>query len=123
MRALLIDDVVKSNLRRLVEHAEKNVFTIDDLLNIKNGAEPPPGDREGFSCNIPIGFRVVFSIERQPIGMVRHLSVSVDSEKSLPHPHAVIEIMRELGFENLLEDCVLDFKSDLSAVNILEVIK
>ena len=98
---------------------------MDDLLDIHNGAEPP-GDRPGFSCELPFGYRVVFTLEKQNIGKVRHLSISVSIPGNLPSMTAVEAIMHEIGFDNKLLKCMIDFEDigeNHQAINVLEICK
>lgn len=121
MRPLVIDEEAKIKLQTLKEFAERNPLSVDDLLDIHNKSEPPVGDREGFSCEIPFGFRIVFSVEPQPKGPARHLSISVDAPNRMPNPVAVQLLMQELGFDKELEECYVYFE-DKNAVNIIEYI-
>lgn len=122
MRILIINEAVKEALYTLKKHAEENPFNLDDMLDIMNKAEKPAGDREGFSCCIPVDFRVVFTIETHPQGLSRHLSVSVPTEGRSPHPEAVKLIMKELGFVCKLEDCTC-YLEDEKVINVVELIK
>jgi hypothetical protein len=123
MNALLIDNEVKADLNRLVEYAETHPFSIDDLLDIQNGVLPPPGDNPERVCLIPFDYRIVYSIEQQLKGDVRHLSMSVSGENKLPSIQAVETIMGFVGFKNGLQDCMKyleDVSENHQAINILE---
>lgn len=125
MRILSIDASAKEVLAELIDNAEKNIFTVDDLMEIKNGKAPAPGDRKGFACYLDFGFRVVFSIEQHPQGRVRHLSVSVHGT-GLPNPAAVEEIMKHLKFENPMENCKVDIEKlpeNRQAIEVIELIE
>lgn len=125
LRPLIIDDEVRSQLASLVRHAEKNVFSMDDLLDIYNGRMTPAGDMEGFSRNLPFGYRVVYSIEEQPAGRIGHLSVSVDEDDKLPNVTVVKEIMKLVGFTRELEDSVVWMEHtapNRQAVNVSNII-
>jgi hypothetical protein len=124
MRALIIDKAAREALQKLVVHAEANVFTMDDLLDLHNGQGPMAGDLDGYSCVLPVGFRVVFSIEDQVPGKVWHLSMSVDKDDRLPNPHAVEVVMKELGFKNELHECSFDLAyigPNRKAINVWEI--
>jgi hypothetical protein len=55
---------------------------------------------------IPMGYAATYSIETgHPIGAARHLSVSIDDPKAMPHPAAVAMIAEAFGFEGGLERC------------------
>jgi hypothetical protein len=95
-------------------------------LDIVNKQAPPPGDNKNFVVEIPVGYRVVYTIEDQPAGKVRHLSVSVDKAGKVPSITAVQEIMRMIGFKGELNECKVDFErfsENQDAINVLEVIR
>lgn len=126
MRPLIIDDELKANIAKLVEYAEKNPFTMDDLLDIYNKQMQPAGDMGPYTLVLQFGFKIVYTIEKQVNGDVRHLSISVDAPGKLPNPGVVEEIMRLIGFDNELSDCVIyleDIGPNHQAINVLEVIE
>ena len=126
MRPFIIDEEIKSELAKLAEHAEKNPFSMDDLLDIKNGQGKPAGDYEEFTAILPFGYKIVFSIEKQVQGDVRHLSMSVDADGKLPNELVIGECMKMLGFYGELGDCFImleDISPNRQAINILEIIK
>lgn len=126
MRPLIIDENVKHSLAKIVAYAEKHIYTMDDLLDIKNKQMEAAGDVKENVCILPFGYRVVFSIEQQTPGKVRHLSMSVDTPGNLPNQYSVKEIMKIIGFENELEECIVrleTFAPNHQAVNVWELIK
>lgn len=120
MRLLVINDEVRSTIKKLIEYAESHQYSLDDLLDIKNKQLSVAGDEPEFSCEIPDGFRVVYTIENQPMGKVRHISISISGEKGkLPNPAAVEMIISEFGFKNKLEDCHVSIEKDI-AINVID---
>jgi hypothetical protein len=120
MQALLLDDNMKKELQRLRQYAEQHPATMDQLLAIKNGFERAPGDRPEFCCVIPVGVKVVYTVEPADTGqMIRHLSVSVRNKT--PSVPIVEMIMVELGFKHKLtdDDCLV--KMEGVAVNVAEL--
>lgn len=124
----ILSDKSKSHLTALKNYAEANPISFDDLLDIRNGREPFIGDRPGHSCTIPAGFRVVFSIEYQPVkdsnefAKTRHASFSIHDR--VPHPDACKALMTELGFKKELEDCIVYYDpGEIKAINVIEIIK
>ncbi len=121
MSVLIIDEEAKARIKEVKEYAERNHYSIDDLLDIKNGVQEPPGDNGFYSCHLMEGYRVVYTIEDQPsVGLVRHMSISLNEQ--LPSVPSVQLIMEEFGFENQLQDCYL-FLEDTptgKAINVLE---
>jgi hypothetical protein len=121
MQVFLIDDQTKQQLQTLKEFAEKNPYTMDDLLDIYNNQAPPPREVDGYWCFVPIGIKVVFTIELQE-HKIRHMSVS--SSKGLPNPVIVEEIMKHLGFESAdLSTCHVSLENNGTAINVIEVVK
>ena len=120
MSFLLIDENIKNELKSLKEYSEKNEYSLDELLDIKNGVLEPPGDSEYFGRFISNGYKVVFTIENHPGGKFRHMSLSVNNKT--PHPEATKLIMQELGFKNKLEDCIVYLELDVY-LNVIEPYK
>jgi hypothetical protein len=127
MKIEIIDYDLEGEIKKLVAFAEENPFSMDDILDVTNGHEPPAGDREGYFFITPFGLKVVYSIENQVVGKIRHLSVSdMSKDCSFPSPLITREIMRLIGFENILERCLVDiekFSETIGAVNVWERIK
>lgn len=121
---LIVSEEVKQDIQRVIDHAKKNVTTAEDVAQILAGKKRPVGDLPEFSVNIPKGFRVVFSFEQQPSGLVAHLSTSHENKDTLPNPHHVKEILKLFGFQNPIEDCQIWFEEtgdEVTAVNIAEL--
>ena len=125
MRPFVIDEETKSKFTSLALHAERNPFSMDDLLDVYNKAEKPAGDFSEFTLMLPFGYKVVYSIEKQVKGDVRHFSMSVDADGKLPNEMVVRECLKMLGFKNELENCIVrleDYAPKRQAINVLEVI-
>lgn len=102
MRPLVISPGAKEEITTVIEHARKNPFSTDDLKKIIAGGSAP-GDMEGFTVEIPFGFKVVYTVEQQNIGWCHHISISIDKPGYYPHEHAAWEIIGLFG---------IDFKYD-----------
>lgn len=101
LRVLIIDQADRDAIKKLIAYAESHTFSLKDLKAMKSLAVPPPGDDPNFRADIG-EFRCVFTVEEQPIGMCRHLSVSVQGEA--PDPAAVLLFMEEFGFYSNLNN-------------------
>ena len=126
MRPLMIDNEYSKKITDLKTFAELNPLTMDDLLDMYNKAKPVAGDTEGYYLYIPMGYKVVFTIEKQVKGDVRHMSMSVKDAKMLPNPFAVEQMLKLLGFKNELINCIIDLEpvgDGHQAINVLELIK
>lgn len=124
MKPLIINQEIVQQLKDLADYADKNRYTMNDLVDIQAGRQAPPGDRKEFVCNIPMGYRVVFTIEDHKT-LYRHLSMSVYKPGTLPHPAAIEEVMGHLGFTRKLLEChkrIEEFEGGYKAINVLETI-
>lgn len=125
MSILVINEEIIKEIKKLVEYAEANILTIDDLLDIQNGDKEIVGNLEQHMIHIPMGYKIVYSVEMQPAGKCRHLSMSVNSKSGLPIPEAAKEIMQIIGYKNPLDKCTIwmeDIGNNKKAINILEKI-
>ena len=58
MRALIIDEVARAEIRRVVGHAVRHPFGAADMLRrLGNPLISPAGDSPEFCCDIPVGYR------------------------------------------------------------------
>ncbi len=127
MRALYIDDSVRSAVNKVVDYANLNILTIDDMLDIMNGQKIPPGDIKEHCIIIFDGYGCIFSIEEQNQGRVRHLSVHLTNAKDpglfLPSPEAVRAIAMLFGIK-CIEDCHVSIESDIKNVrNFINIVE
>lgn len=120
---MIITDEVSTRIKEVVRYAEKHIFSMDDMLDIINKQREPPGNDPHHVVYIPIGIKVVFTMDKQNIGICKHISISVDRPGKLPNPLVVENILLEFGIETPLHDCVINFE-DLShgyqAITIVE---
>lgn len=121
MRPFVIDDQTRKALAELAEYANKHRIETDQMLDIYNGQAPPAGDNPAYVRDLHFGYRVVFTIEAQKQGWARHLSVGVPSEGKYPHPYAVQEIMKLLGFKTqAISGEMLIVYTDDASINVVE---
>ena len=123
MRILQIDESTRQDIQKAIAYAESHKFTTLDIKRIINGQGKPAGDDPGFVTHIHDGYRVVYSLEEQPIGWCKHISISVEALGKYPHELAVKEILKEFGMDSNFEDSenVLQmWLEEDRAINILE---
>ena len=104
MRILAITPMVQQRILDVVQYAQNNVIDLDTIKRLAEAADgtySPIGDNLNRTMEIAMGFMVTFSIEEQPPGLYRHISVSVDGEGAAPNIEAVNMIMHEFGFDDL----------------------
>ena len=128
MSALSIGNEERAQIAALVKKAQEHPVTLEML---KRQMEKSPSltchttRYSEFHIKLPVGFSVVLTIEHQPMGVCRHLSVSISRPGKLPHPAAVSMVMEEFGFQRQLSDCHFwseEFDANCRSINVLEPI-
>lgn len=99
MRALVIDEEVKTQIAAVKTYAEENRRGSKLMERVAKGKSLAAGDIPGHVMQVPVGFKVVYSIEALgPYGWVHRLSASVDSNADVcPHPAAMDTIIHAFG--------------------------
>lgn len=86
-----------------------------------------------YTIDISSLLRVTFTHEKQPVGLCRHIAISVLKPECLPHPTVVIELCIEFGMGDLqmiekINDSAIvkiwveNFDNGFKSVNILQLI-
>ena len=124
-RVLVIDEQAKENIANLTRYANENRISKPFMMAAINGKIAPIGDNPQHCCHLANGFKVVLSIEEQPQGWSKHLSVSVDSKKpkAIPSIAAVECILQEFGMKPLADSVVyIEDKIIPNAINVISKI-
>lgn len=125
MRPLIITEEVRTDILRLRRHAEDNVVSRAALIRKLADPTLAIGNDPAFNCMVPVGYRCVYSMEQQEVGLCRHMSVSVQAVGATPHPAAVEALMKEFGFYGGLKQALYVGTEDLEdgklAVNVLQL--
>jgi hypothetical protein len=139
MRTLLIDDAVKAQIEIAIAEARKHPRPLDEIMATRHDVSggtlklsdrrPDLKPRPGVGVEIPVGFLAAISFEQQPVGLCRHLSVSVDGAPgAMPHPVAIMAIAKEFGMPVEIDELkgvqgaafwVEEFKPEQYAVNLV----
>lgn len=105
-RILVIDQPTRDRIAAIKAYALEHVYTRNRLEHIMAMGESVGCSKE-HCIEIPMGYRVVYSIEDQPepIGRCTHMSFSLDGPKgAMPALEAVALIMEEFGVDPLTND-------------------
>jgi hypothetical protein len=120
MRVLVIDEKAKEKISKLIDYANAHQYSMKDLKKVIFGDHPPAGDYPEHVIALHKGYKVVFSIEEQPVGLCKHLSISVDTKGKAPSVEAVELIMDEFGMGNDIHDCLnVWVEEEHQTVNVL----
>jgi hypothetical protein len=122
MRVILIGPGEQAALRQLREHAEAHPVSTARILRMASKAEPPIGDVSEHRLELPGGLRIVLSLEEQPGGLTRHVSLSVapPTPGRLPNPAMVEILLPLLGFTGALTENKRIWVEGDVAINILQ---
>jgi hypothetical protein len=128
-RPLLINDKVLIRVHEIQDWAKANIVTTEQIQQMMRREIPSIGNSPECRMIIPIGYRVVYSIEAQPPGLCDHISVSVEDTNldCLPSTIAVETIMQLFGMPKLV-DCIAQWvetinEGDPKAINVLALQK
>lgn len=125
--ALLISPETILKLEKLESYAVLNPFTLSKIKDIMSGKISPAGDIPEYSIIVPVGYKIVYSIEEHPVGFARHLSVSSPSKGMVPGEYILNLIMKHLKFDGRVDTLgtyvyTEDVTEDIKAINVVEVI-
>jgi len=109
-------------VKDVVEFAEANPLYVDDILDMMNGAKPMAGDIKGYYLVDRFGTKIVFTIDIMAEYKLKHLSISINKGKTIPHPAIVQEIMNLFGFKSELSQCIVEIeRRENNKIGILNV--
>ena len=94
MHAVVIN---KEPFKDLIAQAKKNIVEVNErtIKTLK-----PIGDNPKHVVYLGPHYKIVFSIERQPLGLIKHLSMScMNRGGKLPAIEFVNQFLKILGFE------------------------
>lgn len=135
LQALIIGPTEKAKIKEAVAWAEEHPvpwtrlegLALSDPSSVVSLDDRPAGFRaslSSFFVELPIGYLAAYSIEEQPAGNFRHLSVSVDRPGKLPSPEAVETIAKAFGFTSALDvpgrTWIEEFEPGQHAVNVVQ---
>jgi hypothetical protein len=123
-RPLVIDG---KGIAELKAYANENRIPLDKMKRIANGDYPPAGDYKARTIMLPVGYRVVYTIEEHPdrdgdgTKWLRHLSITCDNQP--PSKHAARLLMDSFDF-GPTDDCCIYFEEMpfMKALNVIEVL-
>lgn len=136
MTMLIIGPDEERCIAALIDLARANPLTREYLTRMSRGFDPADPSTRGaagemvplhFTIDLPIGVRVTYTEEDQPVGRCRHLSVSVERAGALPAPVLIDELLVQFGFAGRVRMPGADlmiwpehYASGRVAVNVLE---
>jgi hypothetical protein len=118
-------------IQRLIKFAGEERVPLEEMKRrvkaLQRGDKLPSRYNMRFTIKIPFGYSATYTIEEQPQGWARHLSVSVEQFGGMPNSNAVEMLMREFGFRRTgIHEAAAAWLepigNDRKATNVLEYI-
>jgi len=123
MRILQIDHNTREDIAKVLKYADEHRYSEAMMKLVMAGDIKPAGDDPGFLVHIHDGYRVIYSLEEQPLGWCSHISISVDRSKKYPHEMAVQEILGAFGMKKDFNECIKIWMDEgTESINILQVV-
>lgn len=119
MSVLILDRWAKEAAMVVIEYARVNVLTIDDLLDMRN-AKGAVGDDRSKCLILPVGYKVVYSIEETPDGKIHRLQIAHRDGKKVA-PEKVERILELFDFTRTLGHCSVQIVEDSNGVQVINV--
>ena len=102
LEILLMDEEIQEKIYELLMYAEANPFDNETMEKASKENTPIiPQGNYNYVIELPMGIRVVYTIEEHPIGICRHISISCDN--SLPETHHVMLILENFNYDTPLK--------------------
>lgn len=126
IRPLIIDADTRAAIARLIAYAEAHPQNIHRIFKAMVNQATAAGNLDPkHVCVIKIGYRCVYTIDEQPVGRCRHLSVSVLGDGCAPNEYAVLELMKNFGFRGGFKDVLRMYTEEIGdnkiAVNVIQL--
>lgn len=124
LRVLEINEYTKKEIAKVIKYSKNNIYDESMLKLIHTGDLFPAGDNPNHLVHIHDGYRVIYSLEKQPVGLCHHISISIEDQDKYPHPEAVKMILKEFNMSDNLEINLKIWKEKgWNAINILQKVK
>ena len=127
VRALIIGPDEVTAIADLKILAAAHVFDPEAVIASVKSNEPAfRAAMRSFSIPLPIGYVVTYTHERQPdpnLGVIQHISVSVDTPGKYPSTAAIEMILRAFGMAPIADSLKVwpeDVEPGLGAVNLAQ---
>jgi hypothetical protein len=100
---ILQKEIVQLGIKKLIEYAEANVYSLAVMKELhKKSMDDESVESIGDDLNhclfLPLGYKIVYSMEEQPFGLCRHISISQGG--LIPQTQDIFEIMNHFGFKS-----------------------
>ena len=121
---MILSPKILKQIDAVRQYAEAHPVPFSDLMKMSEGVMPPIGDTDEYTVIDGGNFKAVFSIEEQPIGLLRHISVST-SVGVLPDENMMSVLTKAFGFKSEMKDMDSVWREEYApgafALNAIEI--
>ena len=128
LELLLMDEEIQEKIYKLLVYAETNPFDYDSMLYAYNNNEPIiPMGNNNYEIDLPLEYRVVYTVEEHPMGICRHISIS--KENKIPEEMEELKLILETfsfslpmnngDYHTYKEECVVNGE-ECTAINFIQ---
>ena len=105
MSVLAFDENLRRQIRKVVDHADLNIYQSDDLLDMMNGQMDVPGTKTGHLVLVPIGRWICYYLVDHPNKeMCHYFQIKPDASGKFADKPELEYILKEFGIESPLLD-------------------
>lgn len=122
MEWLKLDAVKTTEIQKVKDYAAAHVLSVEEMLAILHGTRPMPSDNPNHVVMLN-DYKCTFTVEQQPFGLTRRLSVFKPNDS--PKGHVVNDIMGVFGMCDLLKAYKVWVETTPigNAINAMELVK
>lgn len=124
IRPLILNGQSLALIAQVRAYAEANRISLAHVRRTLDNPTLAAGSNPRHNCVVPVDYFCTFSIEEQPIGWCRHLSVSVPEKGRGPNEHALELLMKAFGMYGSARDACLwleDLEDEgFAAINVVQ---
>jgi hypothetical protein len=114
------DENVKLQISKVIEYANLNIYSMDDLLDMKNGQMDVPGSNPEHLVLVPFGCWICYYLVDHPNrGMCHYFQIKPNATGKLPEMPDMEQILKEFGIESPLLDKHITIDKLLEETNII----
>ena len=122
-RVLEINSETEKDAAKVIKYANEHRYTEAMNKLVASGDLAPAGLDPNFLLHIHDGYRVIYSIEKQPSGWCHHISISVEAKGKYPNEYAVKMILQLFNMLDPERDQLIWPDEESESVNVLFLLK
>lgn len=105
MSVFAFDNIIKQEIRKVIDYANDNIYQLDDILDMMNDQMDNPGTKPAHLVLVPIGRWICYYLVDNPNkGRCHYFQIKPDASGQHPDRPTLDYIMKEFGIDEPLLD-------------------